>query len=245
VVVKMSNTSYAYTMEELQPQQQPPQVTQAVVQPHHKHGVVINLTVCLIVVAAALAGVYYWQHQKVSDLTSKNASLSSQLAAAQAQAQAAQSKTTTSSSSKSAMYKATVGKFTLTVPASKYAIIKQQDGTAGTGAAATTATSLRVSAVTSATNVFDVDPTAQVSVYAQSLGSQTFRNMVDTDLKTKASPVKGTVTVDGVSAESYKYGTGGASQAVYFTKNGVYYKVDANGAPAATLSAVLAGFKFD
>jgi cytoskeletal protein RodZ len=229
-------------MENLQTQTPEPTTAPTAQQPKKSRGVALNLTVCLVVVVAIVTGVYLWQHQKVNDLNTKNESLATQLAAAKAQVKVTQN-FTSSTNDEQVSYKATVGKFTLTLP-DTYAIVRENDG----GAEGGPFTSLEIGSKTSINAVVDYSQTAQPSIVARAFhGSETFRSLVDADVKDMGNPTKTTVKVDGIDAESYTYGGFGAPQSVYFTKNGIYYKfhTEEMDSSAGKLDSIIAGFKFN
>jgi uncharacterized protein HemX len=58
------------------------------------HGIVLNLAMCLVVVIAAIAGVYFWQHQKVTNAETQNKALSALLMATRTQNQELQMQVT-------------------------------------------------------------------------------------------------------------------------------------------------------
>jgi len=223
-------------MEDLQTQT--PEPTKNTMRPPKKaHGIALNLALCLVVVTAGVAGVYYWQHQKVNDLSKKNSSLVLQLASAQKASKSSQS--SGGSASNTISYKADVGKFTLTLP-SKYAIVKTRDG----GGEGRTQTSLEIGLATDTQGVVSITPELPINIFAYDMKGSTFRALVDAQDTVKDSYDKSTLKIDGVDAEMYKAGGFAAPQAVYFTKNNIFYTIDMGDADPV-LDAIIAGFKFD
>lgn len=240
MVVKRFEPLYDLVMENLQTQTPEP-INTTVQQPKKSRGVVLSLTVCLGLIVATAVGVYAWQHQKVNNLNKKNASLASQLALAQKDDTS--SRSSGSSISNTISYKATVGKFTLTLPSADV-IVRDNDG----GGEGGPFTSLGIGSKTSITGVVDYSQAVQASLVARPLhGSETFRSVVDGDLKDVGETTKTAVRVDGVDAESYTYGGFGAPQSIYFVKDGIYYKLHTEEAdsPSGKLAPIIAGFKFN
>lgn len=189
-----------------------------------------------IVGAAVAAGVYAWQQQRIDDANRKSASLSSQLVDAKKAVPA------TTPTSNTISYTSTVGKFTLTLP-NTYAIIRESDSDAGGGAN----TSLGIGFKADTTGVADYSVTEYPTLTARPIrSSETFRGIVDEDLKDKYQPIKTIIKVDGTDAESYTYGGFAQPRSVYFTKNGMYYRLQTNDWKSQTgkLEPVISGFAF-
>jgi hypothetical protein len=204
----------------------------------------IGIVAGIVLAAVAAMGVYHWQHQKVESLSKKNSSLASQLKSAQKVSEPAQ--TSAAATSSTIAYKASVGKFTLTLP-NKYVIIVGNDG----GYEGGPMTSLTIGESTSTPGVVSSSNFAPVTVRAAPLHG-TFRSAVDSDpdfgdgstVHDKSAPL-----VDGVKAEAYMVGGFGDSKIVFFTKGDILYKLTfktgASTSSSPTLDAVIAGFKFN
>jgi hypothetical protein len=109
-------------------------------------------------------------------------------------------------------------------------------------------TSLGIGSKTAISGVVDYSQSVQPSLVARAFhGSETFRSMVDADLKDAGDTTKTMVKVDGVDAESYTYGGFGAPRSVYFTKDGIYYRLVTSemDSESGKLEPIIAGFKFD
>lgn len=212
------------------------------------HGAVVNLSVVVLLVVLLVGGVYISQHQKVDDLNSKNNTLASQLAVAQLQKEQALADAATAkevSTTQPVVYKASAGKFTLTLPG-KYVVIVENDGPAEGGPH----TALTIGQKTATNGVVTSSGYDPVKVWAAPLVyGETFRGIVN-DFVTKDQPYKKSTTrIDGITAETYMVGGIGASKYVYFTKNNTMYRLEYdNGATDTSnpmLDDVIAGFRFN
>jgi len=230
---------YALTMEDAQAEMPKPS-TDLAEQSKNSNGKFLNLALGFLAVVVVAVGVYFWQHQNVDNLSKKNASLSSQLAIAQKANKTPQSSAGATSSTVS--YKASLGKFTLTLPDKYIFIVGNDSGGSNSG------TSLTIGDKTSDDSVVDSPTGATVAIEAYGLHGRSFSSLVSGYINDRAPFGKTTIQIDGVAAESYMFGGESAPRGIYFTKGDMFYRIelgDTGGSIDQKLGAIIAGFKFD
>ncbi len=209
----------------------------------------------LALVAAVAAGVWWWQQKSLSRLSSQKNDLSAKVAALTSEKNklAAENKALAQSANPPAntVYKANVGKFTLTLP-SKYVVVHRQDN-ARTGLPWL---QLLIGEKTADYNVIEAPDLGGVTIDARLMDrGENFRSAVDSDVSSafglppSKKLIPTSLTIDGTAAEVYT-DTAFAQppKRVYFTKNGMLYILaikDGDSQAKPKLDAVIAGFKFN
>ncbi len=217
-----------------------------------------RLAVPLVVVLVALAaagGAWGWQQKNLNQLSSQKKDLSAQVSSLTAEKDklAAENKTLAQSANPPAntVYKASVGKFTLTLP-NKYVVVHQQDQ----GRTGLPWLQIVIGEKTAAYNVTETPVVGGVTLSAILPENGNFRSYVDYDLSNVAgwrSPKKlPSLTIDGVAGEVYTDSVnwqGGQPKRIYLSKNGIVYIISltegGGNIAQQKLDAVVAGFKFN
>lgn len=193
-----------------------------------------NLAIAILAVALAAivgSGVWYWQQQtidaresRVNNLESQVETLSQEkekLAVAAEDEKKKEEKEEEEKPDKRTVYKAEVGKFTLTLP-SKYKIVQRNDG----GGEGGPSTQLLLAEETDDPGVYNSSIWDKFEITAIPLQTISFRDRVDGKLENFNVTEESTTTINGVKAEVYKTGGFGATKKIYFTNNGIFYAID-------------------
>ncbi len=140
------------------------------------------------------------------------------------------------------VYKADVGKFTLTLP-SEYYVVEEIDG----GYEGGPITQAKIGFPTEAENVVSTDIFKTVEISARPSEQKDFESDAKNAVGEDAKKVK-TIKVDGVDADMYDVPGLSDSSALVFFNNKVFYKVSSAVKDKNTdklINEVINGFKFD
>lgn len=225
-------------MDDQQATQQPIIINENKQSKNRKGKKIATVFLILLLLLGTGGSVYYWQQQEVTKLKEENRQLSSKLTENTTQSQDSEEDEIET------VYKAEVGKFTLTLP-HKYVIIKENDG----GGEGGPSTSLAIGERTDTEGVFTTQVFSTVTLRAFPLENRgTFRQEVDSILKDSLPQKQPAVTIDGVTAEVYRTEGFGTPKEMFFTKNNIFYRIsmDEDHEPTnAQLDAIIKGLKFN
>lgn len=196
------------------------------------------LFLVLLLLAGTGSGVFYWQQQDIKKLKNENQQLTSKLASKVGDNQKP------SEDEAQTVYKAEVGKFTLTLP-HKYVVLEENDG----GGEGGPSTSLKIGERTDVEGVFTTQIFSTVTIYAYPLQDRSsFRQEIDGILEGGLPQKLPSVTIDGTTAEVYHTEGLGNPKDLFFTHNNLFYRIsmDHDHEPTSTqLNEIIKGFKFD
>lgn len=214
-----------------------------------------NLAIAILAVALAVivgSGVWYWQQQTIDARNSRVNTLESQVEtlnqekeelAVAAEDKEKEEEKEKEKPDKRTVYKAEVGKFTLTLP-SKYKVVQRNDG----GGEGGPSTQILLAEETDDPGVYTSSIWDKFEVTAIPLQTVSFRDRVNGKLRNANVIEESTTTINGVKAEVYKVGGLGTSKKIYFTNNGIFYSIDMGSDSDAAnqrLEDVKDGFQFN
>lgn len=140
------------------------------------------------------------------------------------------------------VYKADVGKFTLTLP-SEYYIVEEIDG----GYEGGPITKATIGFPTDENNVISTDIFKTIGIYARPSEQKNFKSDVENEVGKDAKKVK-TVKIDGVDADLYDVPGLSDSRTLVFYKDKVFYSISSTIQDKNTdklIDEIVKGFKFN
>lgn len=207
---------------------------------------------CLILVAATGAAAYLLKQEKskVSQLNSQVASANSEVSSLKAEQakESAKPETPVVKQNQNTVYKAKVGKFTLTL-SDQYVVIQKIDG-AGEGGSATdvdVGKKTDIEGVVVGNGLRATTVTANPN-YAKNYTLQQWIDKVE-NAGNKEAKRAGTKKIDGVNGYLYTYGGLLPTSKLFFEKNKIYYSIevtDANNTEVGKqMDLMIKSFKFN
>lgn len=214
-----------------------------------KKGIAVALVV-LILLSAAIAGVWYWKQQEVDSLSKQKNEVTNELSAAKVQKEKLSTKNEQLAKAadlpSETKYQAEVGKFSISLPV-EYVVIEKSDS-GGEGGPSTYIFIGDTTNEDGEHNVVNSLIGNEVSVIARPISGLSFRNHVDNGLDGYAEPRKqNPISVGGVDAEVYLGGGIGESKLVFFTANDIFYQITLENTDPANkkLDAIISDFKLN